>query len=241
MVRYVINPRRVREDFPILSSGLIYLDSTATSLTPTQVVEEVARYYRELRANVGRGVYRLAEEATEAYEEARRKVAGFIGARPEELVFVKNTTEGINFIAHSLKWRSRDVVVTTLLEHHSNYLPWLRCAQRYGVRVKVAGLTRDGLLDLSSLEKLVDDSTRLVAVTHVSNVLGSKVPVEEVVEVAHEHGALVLVDGAQSVPHMKVDVRKLGCDFLAFSGHKMCGPTGSGGLFVREEAWPELD
>ncbi|MEM4700223.1 MAG: cysteine desulfurase [Candidatus Nezhaarchaeales archaeon] len=241
MVRAVLDVRKVREDFPILASGLIYLDSAATSLTPRQVVEEVERYYRELRANVGRGVYRLAEGATEAYEEARRRVAGFIGARPEELVFVKNATEGINIVAHSLKWRRGDVVVTTLLEHHSNYLPWLRCAQRYGVEVRVAGLTKEGLLDLSDLERLVDDSTRLVAVTHASNVLGTKVPVEEVAKVAHEHGALVLVDGAQSVPHMKVDVRRLGCDFLAFSGHKMCGPTGSGGLYVREEAWGELD
>lgn len=237
----MLKVEEVREDFPILKTGLIYLDSTASSLTPRQVVEEVERYFYELRANVGRGVYRLAEEATEAYEEARRRVAKFIGARPEELVFVKNTTEAINHVAHSLKWRKGDSVVTTLLEHHSNLLPWLRCAQRYGVRVKVAGLTREGLLDLAELDRLVDDSTRLVAVAHVSNVLGSIVPVEEVVKMAREHGALVLVDGAQSVPHLRVDVHKLGCDFLAFSGHKMCGPTGSGGLFVSREAWDELD
>jgi cysteine desulfurase/selenocysteine lyase len=232
---------RVREDFPILRRGLIYLDSASTSLTPRQVVDEVARFLTEVRANVGRSVYRLAEEATGAYEEARRRVAGFIGARPEELVFVKNATEAINHVAHSLRWRRGDVVVTTLLEHHSNYLPWLRCAQRYGAEVRVVGLTKDGLLDMAELERLVDDSTRLVAVTHASNVLGSLVPVEEVAEVAHEHGALLLVDAAQSVPHLRVDVRRLGCDFLAFSGHKMCGPMGSGGLFIKQEAWAELD
>jgi len=237
----LLKVEELRRDFPPLETGLIYLDSTASSLTPRQVVEEVRRYFYELRANVGRGVYRLAQEATEAYEEARRKVAEFIGARPEELVFVKNATEAINHVAHSLKWRKGDVVVTTLLEHHSNLLPWLRCSQRYGVKVRVAGLTREGLLDLAELDRLVDDSTRLVAVTHASNVLGSLVPVEEVAKIAHEHGALVLVDGAQTVPHLKVDVRRLSCDFLAFSGHKMCGPTGSGGLYVSREAWSEVD
>lgn len=238
----MLDPARIREDFPVLKKGIVYLDSVATSLTPRQVVEAMERYYAEYRANVGRGVYELARRATEAYEEARRAVERFIGARGRgEVVMVKNSTEAINLVAHSIKWRRGDKVVTTLLEHHSNYLPWLKAAERYGVRVEVVRPSREGLIDLAEVERLVDDSTRLVAMTHVSNVLGVVTPVEEVAEIAHEHGALMLVDGAQSVPHMRVDVSRLKCDFLAFSGHKMCGPTGSGALYVSEEAWDQLD
>ncbi|RLF15802.1 MAG: cysteine desulfurase [Thermoprotei archaeon] len=238
----MLDVARVREDFPLLKTGIVYLDSVATSLTPRQVVEAMDRYYAEYRANVGRGIYELARRASEAYEEARRAVAKFINAEGRgEVVMVKNTTEAINLVAHSLKWRKGDKVVTTLLEHHSNYLPWLKCAQRYGVKVEVVRPSREGFLDLGEVERVVDDNTRLVAVTHVSNVLGVVTPVKEIAEIAHEHGALMLVDGAQSVPHFRVDVSRLKCDFLAFSGHKMCGPTGSGGLFIGREAWSELD
>lgn len=237
----MLDPYKVREDFPILKTGIIYLDSTATSLTPIQVLEEMERYYLEFRANVGRGLYEAAERATSAYEESRKKIASFIGATKDEVVMVKNTTEAINLVAHSLKWRRGQKVVTTLLEHHSNYLPWLRCVERYGVKVEVVKPTAQGLIEVSDLEKAVDDSTRLVAMTHVSNVLGTITPVEEAARIAHEHGALILLDGAQSVPSLKVDVSKLKCDFLAFSGHKMCGPTGSGCLYISEEASRNLD
>lgn len=237
----MLNVEKIREDFPILETGVIYLDSTATSLTPKQVLSEMEKYYLEYRANVGRGIYELAERATSAYEAARKRIASFINAIKGEVVMVKNTTEAINLVAHSLKWRKGDKIVTTLLEHHSNYLPWLRCAERYGVKVEAIKPTPQGMIEVDDLEKTVDDSTKLVAMTHVSNVLGSITPVEEAARIAHEHGALLLIDGAQSVPHIKVDVAKLGCDFLAFSGHKMCGPTGSGALYISREAWEELD
>ncbi len=234
--------KKIRNDFPILSTGIIYLDNAATSLTPRQVIERMAEYYCGYRANVGRGIYRLAQKTTEGYEEARKTLARFIGARrSEEIVFTKNTTEGINLVAHGLKFRKGENIVSTLLEHHSNLLPWMRCRDRWGVELRLAKPSREGFLELSDFERLIDSRTRLVAISHVSNVLGVIVPVREICEIAHERGALVLVDGAQSTPHMKIDVSKLDCDFYAFSGHKMCGPTGSGALYVKLEAQGELE
>ncbi|MEM1537975.1 MAG: cysteine desulfurase [Candidatus Nezhaarchaeales archaeon] len=238
----MLNVERVREDFPILKTGIIYLDSVASSLTPKVVIDKMLEYYFEYRANIERGVYELSQRASSEYEEARRDVARFINAKSEaEIVMVKNATEGINVVAHSINWRKGDNIVTTMLEHHSNLLPWLRCKERYGVEVRLVKPNQQGIIDLADVERVVDHNTRLVAITHVSNVLGVITPVEEVAKIAKEHGALLLVDGAQSVPHMKVDVKKLNCDFLAFSGHKMCGPTGSGVLYMREELLNKLD
>lgn len=237
----MFNVERVREDFPPLKTGVIYLDNAASSLTPKVVIDKMLEYYTEYRANIERGLYYFSQKASEEYEEARKEVASLIAASPEEIIFVKNTTEGINMTAHGLKFKRGDRVVTTLLEHHSNLLPWMRCRDRYGIELVMVKPSREGFLDPADFERLVNDNTRLVAVTHVSNVLGTISPVREIAAIAHEHGALMLVDGAQSVPHMKIDVKKLDCDILAFSGHKMCGPTGSGVLYLRGEASKEVE
>ena len=229
----------VRADFPLLSKGIIYFDNAATSLTPRQVVDAMVRYLLECRANVGRGSYRLALESTSIYEEVREKVAKFIGARATEVAFVKNTTEAINLVAMGLRWRKGENVVTTALEHHSNMLPWIRAARLYGLEVRFVKPRRDGVLSIEDFERLVDENTKIVAIAHVSNVLGTISPVKEVAKMAKSKGALLLVDAAQSAPHMPINVRGLGCDFLAFSAHKMCGPPGVGVLYVREGV--ELD
>ena len=241
----VLNVNEIRKDFPILKTGLIYLDSTASSLTPEPVLQRMLEYYHEYRANVERGVHRLSVKASEEYEGARKKVADLINAKStSEIIMTKNTTEGINIVANGLNWKKGDKIVTSVLEHHSDFIVWLRVRDKHGVKVEVVTprkpVTR-GILDLADFEKSIDDKTKLVAVSHVSNVLGVIQPIREISKIAHEHDAMVLVDGAQSVPHMKVDVQKLGCDFLAFSGHKMCAPTGSGVLFMRREVAEDVE
>ncbi|MCS7174040.1 MAG: cysteine desulfurase [Armatimonadetes bacterium] len=234
-------PADVRKDFPLLQreldgKPLVYLDSAATSQKPRVVLEALVEYYRTYNANVHRGLYRIAEQATLAYEEARAKVAAFVGARPEEVVFVRGTTEGINLVAYAYGRayvREGDEILTTEMEHHSNLVPWQLLAQERGACLRVLPLREDGTLDLEQLDRLLTERTRIVAVTHQSNVLGTINPIRAIVDRAHAVGAVVVVDGAQSVPHMPVDVRELGCDFLAFSGHKMCGPTGIGVLWGR--------
>ena len=222
-----------------METGIIYLDSTASSLTPEPVLQKVLEFYRHYRANVERGIHRLSQKASEEYERTRTKVADFINARSEnEIIMTKNTTEGINLIARGLRWKKGEKIVTILIEHHSNFIVWLRVKNDYSIELEIVRPkepVEKGLLDVADFEKIVDDKTKLVALTHVSNVLGVITPIEEITKIAHEHGAYVLVDGAQSVPHIKVDVQKIGCDFLAFSGHKMCAPTGSGALYIREE------
>jgi len=241
----VLDVNEIRKDFPILKTGIIYLDSTASSLTPEPVLERMLEYYREYRANVERGVHRLSVKASEEYEGARKKVANFINAKStSEIIMTRNTTEGINLVASGLNWKKSDKIVTSVLEHHSNFIVWLRVRDKHGVNVEVVTPRKPvtkGILELADFEKLIDDKTKLVAVAHVSNVLGVVQPIKEIAKIAHEHGAYVLVDGAQSVPHMKVDVQKLGCDFLAFSGHKMCAPTGSGVLYIREEVAEKVE
>ena len=240
----MLDVRRIRQDFPILQlrvngRRLVYLDNAATTQKPRQVIEALVRYYETSNANIHRGIHTLATRATEQYEDARRKVARFIGARgPEEVVFTRNATEAINLVARA--WGDEhigegDEIVLTLMEHHSNIVPWQLLARRKGATLRYAGITDDGKLDLDELRRLIGRRTKLVAVTHMSNVLGTINPVADIAEMAHRAGALLLVDGAQSVPHLPVDVQALGADFLAFSAHKMLGPTGVGVLWARAE------
>lgn len=233
--------KEFREDFPILKSGLIYLDSAASSLTPEQVIAKMLEYYREYRANTGRSLYSIADRATNELEEARKSVAKLIGANKDEVAFVRNTSEGLNFVASSLKFKKGQNIVTTAIEHHSNFLPWLKVSREKGLRLKIINPTKDFLLNIEDFEKQIDDDTRIVAITHISNVLGSIIPVREIVNIAHEHGSLVALDGAQSVPHIPLSVKKLDVDFLSFSGHKMCGPTGIGGLYIKSDVLNELE
>lgn len=241
----MLDVKKIRKDFPILDTGIIYLDSAASSLTPEPVLEKMLEFYRQYRGNVGRGIHRLSVKASEEYERVHGKVADFINAKSKsEIVMMRNTTEGINLVACGLNWKKGDKVVTSIIEHHSNFIVWLRVRDRCGVQVEVVR-PKDpaikGILDPADFEKVIDDKTKLVAVTHVSNVLGVITPVREIAKIAHEHGAYVLIDAAQSVPHMKVDVQQIGCDFLAFSGHKMCAPTGSGALYIREELIDDVE
>jgi cysteine desulfurase / selenocysteine lyase len=245
---------RIRADFPILSRTvrdgrkLVYLDSGATSQKPRQVLDAERAFYTEHNAAPHRGAHQLAEEATEAYEAARATIAAFIGAQPEEVVFTKNATEGINLVAYAMSNAATagpesarfvvgpgDSIVVTEMEHHANLVPWQMLAQRTGATLRWLGLTDDGRLDLSDLDEVVDGTTKLLAFSHQSNVLGTVNPVERLVARAREVGALVLIDACQSVPHQPVDVRALGADFLAFSGHKMLGPMGIGVLWGRSE------
>ena len=234
----------VRRDFPILERlvhgrRLVYLDSAATSQKPNVVIDAVADFYRHSNANVRRGLHALSAEATELFEQARVTLASFLGATdPSEIVFTRGTTEAINLVARG--WGDAnlglgDAVLLTEMEHHSNLVPWQMLAERTGVELRYIRITDGGELDLGQLDELLDECVRLVTFVHVSNSLGTTNPVAELVAAAHAVGALVLLDGAQSVPHRPVDVRELGVDFLAFSGHKMCGPTGIGCLWARSE------
>jgi len=234
----------LRREFPILQQEvngkpLAFLDSAASSQKPREVIDCLEDYYRRINANVHRGVYRLSEEATFAYERARGKVARFIGAAsPRELIFTRNTTEAINLVAQAwggANLRAGDRILLSVMEHHSNIVPWQLIAQRTGARLDYLGVDGEGRLRLEELDAKLTERTKIVALTQQSNVLGTINPIGEIGRRAHAAGALLLVDGAQSVPHMPVDVSALGCDFLAFSGHKMCGPTGIGALWGRRE------
>ncbi|WP_318204482.1 cysteine desulfurase [Streptomyces sp. SCL15-4] len=235
----------LRKDFPILgrtvASGapLVYLDSGATTQKPLQVLDAERDFYLTRNAAVHRGAHQLAGEATEAYEQARHTVARFIGAADDEVVFTKNTTEAVNLVAYALGNAGRvgpgDRIVVTEMEHHANLVPWQQLAERTGATLDWFGLTDEGRLDLTRADELLDERTKVLALTHQSNVLGTLNPVRELADRAHAVGALVVVDGAQSVPHRPVDVTELGADFLAFSGHKMLGPNGIGVLWGRAE------
>jgi cysteine desulfurase/selenocysteine lyase len=234
----------VRRDFPILSrtvhgKPLVYLDNGATSQKPRAVIDAITRYYQEENSNIHRGVHFLSEQATAAYEEARAKLQKFINAaHREEIVFVRGTTEAINLVAQSYgrgALKAGDEVIISAMEHHSNIVPWQMLCEQTGARLRVIPINHDGELVLDEYRRFLSDRTKVVSVTHVSNALGTVVPVKEIVTAAHERGIPVMLDGAQAVPHLKVDVQDLGCDFYAFSGHKMFGPTGVGVLYGRRE------
>ncbi|PAD73295.1 cysteine desulfurase [Paenibacillus sp. 7541] len=237
-------PSSVREWFPILHQEinghpLVYLDNAATSQKPRQVIDAVKRYYEWENSNVHRGVHTLGSRATDAYEGAREKVARFINAESaEQIIFNRGTTVGLNLVASSYA-RSvcgpGDEIVLTEMEHHSNLIPWQQAALATGATLKYIPLQPDGTIRVEDVEQTVTDRTKLVAIAYVSNVMGVVHPVKQIAEIAHRHGAVIVVDGAQSTPHMKVDVQELGIDFYAFSGHKMCAPTGIGALYGKKE------
>jgi cysteine desulfurase/selenocysteine lyase len=212
---------------------LHYMDSAATSLIPEPVIASMNEYDRQYRANVGRGMHRLTRVATQRYQDAHDSISDFIGGKDGITVFTKNTTEAINMVAAGLDWQAGDRIVTTIVEHHSNLLPWLRL-RRKGIDITVVYPGKDGIVEIEAFDEAITANTRLVAVSHVSNVLGTVQPVREIAAICKERGAYFLVDGAQSVPHFPVDAQQIGCDFLCFSGHKMLGPTGTGVLWMRD-------
>ena len=235
---------KIREDFPILSrevhgKPLVYLDNAATTQKPLCVLDAMRDEYLNENANVHRGVHYLSVQATELHEQARETVRRFLNAKStSEIVFTRGTTEGLNLIASTFTeamMEPGDEVIVSVMEHHSNIVPWQLAARRKGMRLRVIPMTDDGVLDMEAYDNLFNEKTRIVSVAHVSNVLGTVNPVEDIVRIAHDNGVPCVVDGAQSAPHMKVDVQKLGCDFYVCSGHKMYGPTGIGVLYGKEE------
>ncbi|MFL7868355.1 MAG: cysteine desulfurase [Anaerolineales bacterium] len=241
---------RIRTDFPILNREtrpdvpVIYLDSTATAQKPSVVIETMDAFYRRSNANIHRGIHTLAEEATALYEEARKKIAKFINApSAKQVIYTRNATESINLVAYTwarANLKSGDMVLLTEMEHHSNLVPWQMLKTERGIRLEFIPVTEDGLLDLDAYRSLLDRGPKLVSFTHMSNVLGTINPAEEIIRLAHEAGAITLVDGAQSVPHFPVDVQALDVDFLAFSAHKMVGPTGIGVLYGKAKLLEEM-
>ena len=244
MQRSIVNSYELRNDFPIFKKkingkDLVYLDNASTTQKPYSVINSITDFYSNYNSNIHRAVYQLAEEATELYEQSRKKIANFINVRPEEIIFTRNTTESINLIAHS--WarsnlKKNDVITITEIEHHSNIVPWQILCQEIGTRLEYVGIDESGFLDVEYLIELISSrKVKLVSISHMSNVLGTIVPIERIIKTAHQYDIPVIVDGAQSVPHMPVDAKNLDCDFLVFSAHKMLGPTGVGVLYAKKE------
>ncbi|WP_106496781.1 cysteine desulfurase [Lentibacillus sp. Marseille-P4043] len=242
--------KAIRQQFPILNQEvnghpLVYLDSSATSQKPVSVIESLEAYYKQDNSNVHRGVHTLGTRATEKYEGAREKVRRFINASSTaEVIFTRGTTTSINTVAYSYarsNLSAGDEILITPMEHHSNIIPWQQAAKATGATLKYLPLQEDGTIDLADVREAVTDNTKIVAVAHVSNVLGTINPVKDIAQIAHQHGGIILVDGAQGAPHMKVDVQDMDCDFYAFSGHKMCGPTGIGVLYGKRELLENME
>jgi cysteine desulfurase/selenocysteine lyase len=237
---------KIREDFPILNKKIngkpfIYFDSACTSLKPKKVIDAILEYYTEYTGCAGRSVHKFATRTTEEFEKAREKVAKFINAKKsEEIIWTKNTTEAINLISHSFRFNKGDKVLTTNLEHSSGLMPWQLRAEKGDVNLDFVLCNNEGEFNIEEFKNKINKKTKLISIIHASNVTGTKAPLEEIIKIAHDNGSLVLVDGAQSVPHFSVDVRKLDIDFLAFSGHKMCGPTGIGCLYGKYDLLKEL-
>ncbi|OTN90035.1 aminotransferase, class V [Enterococcus sp. 7E2_DIV0204] len=246
----MINADKIRQQFPILfqevnDEPLVYLDNAATTQKPQTVLDRLTYYYEHDNANVHRGVHTLAERATKDYEAAREKVRAFINAKETaETLFTRGTTTSLNWVAKSygdLAVEAGDEIVISYMEHHSNIIPWQQLAERKGATLKYIEITADGFLDMESVKQQITDKTKIVSIAHVSNVLGVINPVAELAELAHSHGAVLVVDGAQAVPHMSVDVQAIDADFYAFSGHKMCGPTGIGVLYGKRELLDQME
>lgn len=245
-----IDLNKIRKDFPILSRNiydkypLVYLDNGATTQKPLCVLDAMREEYLNVNANVHRGVHYLSQQATDLHEAARERVRQFINAEStNEIIFTRGTTESMNLVASSFVeayMKEGDEVIVSTMEHHSNIVPWQLQAQRKGIVLKVIPMSDDGILNIEELKKLITERTKLISVAHVSNVLGTVNPAKEIVSIAHQHGVPCLIDGAQSAPHMKIDVRELDCDFYAFSGHKMYGPTGIGVLYGKEKFLNEM-
>jgi cysteine desulfurase/selenocysteine lyase len=231
----MIDVKKIRQDFPIYSKEpkLTYLDSAASSLKVKSVIDHVDRYYQYLGVNVHRGAYDLAYEATRLYEASRANVSKFIGANEDEIIFTRGTTSALNMVAYAYRdiLKEGDEIITSELEHHSSILPWMMTAKKTGASLTYVPLTKEGRITVESFKKVLNDNTKVVALTYVSNVMGYQTPIEEITRLAHAKGAIVVLDAAQAVPHMAVDVKALNVDFMAFSGHKMFGPSGIGVLF----------
>jgi len=232
--------KKLKKDFPIFKNnkGLIYLDNAATSQRPKQVIKAVTDFYEKDNANVGRGLYTLAEKAMEDYDNARKMVADFINANPKEIIFTKNTTESLNLLSYTLSSlipKEKDEIVLTEMEHHSNLIPWQQFAKKNRMKLKIIRIKEDFTLDMEDLKNKLTDKTAIISVTHVSNVLGTINPINEIVKLGKNHDTITIIDAAQSISSIKIDVKKLGCDFLAFSSHKMFGPTGIGVLYGKKE------
>ncbi len=230
----------MKQDFPILKNGLVYLDSSATSQKPTVVIDAIKKYYEEGNANVHRGVYALSEKSTQLFEKAHESVARFIGADKDEIIFTSGTTQSLNEIAWMIDIKEGDEIILTEMEHHSNIIPWQEVAKVKGAVIKYIPL-KEYRIDLQKAKELITEKTKVVSVSHMSNVLGTINPVNELALLAHNVDALLVVDAAQSVPHIPVNVKELHCDFLAFSGHKMYGPTGIGVLYGKKELLEKMD
>ncbi|MBM7661447.1 cysteine desulfurase/selenocysteine lyase [Bacillus mesophilus] len=240
----------IRSQFPILDQQvngkkLVYLDSAATSQKPLRVIEALEKYYKEYNSNVHRGVHTLGTRATDGYEGAREKIRKFINASSmEEIIFTRGTTTALNTVATSYAretLKSGDEIVITYMEHHSNIIPWQQVAKKTGATLKYLPLQEDGSISLEEARNTITSNTKIVSIMHVSNVLGVINPIKELTEIAHQNGAIMVVDGAQSTPHMKIDVQDLNCDFFAFSGHKMCGPTGIGVLYGKKQLLEKME
>lgn len=231
---------KIRADFPILRSGIIYFDNSASSLTPRQVVEAMDDYYYSYRANIHRGLHSLSRRASDRYEQAREKIASFFNCRPGEMIMTKNSTESINIVAKGMQFGGEKIVINPG-DHHSNIVPWQMLEKKGLVRIEYFRLERDGTIDMEHAGKVIGPGTRLVSTAHVSNVTGAVNPVGEIGRIARENGAFFVVDGAQSAGHFDVNLKRVDCDFFAFSGHKMLGPTGTGGLFCRESIMEQLE
>ena len=232
--------KKLRKDFPIFKNnkGMIYLDNAATSQRPKQVIKAVTDFYEKDNANVGRGPYTLAEKAMADYDNARKIISDFINAAPEEIIFTKNTTESLNLLSYTLSSiisKEKDEIVLTEMEHHSNLVPWQYLAKRNNMELKIIRIKEDFTLDMEDLKDKLTDKTAIISVTHVSNVLGTINPINEIIRLGKNHGAITIIDAAQSISSIKIDVKELGCDFLAFSSHKMLGPTGIGVLYGKKE------
>ena len=238
--------KALKTDFPIFKHnlGLVYLDNAATSQRPKQVIDAVSNFTERDNSNVGRGVYSLAERAMKKYEGARKVISNFIGANQEEIIFTKNTTESINLLSYTLQSiipRNKNEILLTEMEHHSNLVPWQQMAKRNGMQLKVVKIKEDFTLDLEDAKKKLNDKTAIFAFTYVSNVLGTINPLSEIVKLAKSKGVITVIDAAQAIQHLPIDVKNIGCDFLAFSGHKMLGPNGIGVLYGRKELLEKLE